>query len=112
MRSLWQNQRAQKLTQARTRLTKVKVEANKTLDSARTAAKVTTKAAEAEAAIVYGRYESQGALYKQVRSNRGLSSEGLLAYIGTRLIDELTGITVGLDAPARVAYGNSLNTTA
>jgi len=102
--SLSQNQRAQLIVQANTKLAKVTVEANKTMDSARTAAAVTTKAAEARAAIVYGQYESQGKLYNAVRTTRGLSSEGLLAYMGTRLIDELSGITVGLDAPARVAY--------
>jgi regulator of protease activity HflC (stomatin/prohibitin superfamily) len=106
------NLRAQKMTQAYTNLAKVRVEANKTIDSAKTEAAVTTKNAEAESAIVYGRYQSQGALYKSVRQERGLSSEGLLAYIGTRLIDELGHITVGLDAPARVAYGTMLNKTA
>merc|ERR1711988_963568 len=108
---LARNLRAQKLTQANTNLMRTRVQANKTLDSANTQAAVTNKTAQTEAAVVYGRYESQGALYKQVRTERNLTSEGLLAYIGTRLIDELNHITVGLDAPARVAYGTSLSTT-
>merc|ERR1711998_489174 len=104
------NLKAQKLTQAATNLLKVGVQANKTLDTARTQAAVVAKNAETEAAVVYGRYQSQGQLYASVRATRNLTSEGLLAYIGTRLIDELDHITVGLDAPARVAYGTTLST--
>merc|ERR1711939_1295139 len=90
------NQRSMNITQANTNLMRVRVQANKTLDTAVTQAAVIAKNAEAEGAIVYGKYASQAALYKKVRTDRGLSSEGLLAYIGTRLIDELDHITVGL----------------
>jgi len=106
---LVKNLRSQKITQANTNLKRVRVQANKTLDTAYTQAAVVAKNAEADGSIVYGRYASQGALYKKVRQERGLSSEGLLAYIGTRLVDELDAITVGLSAPARIAYG--VNTT-
>merc|ERR1711934_64894 len=99
-----QNKRAQLVTQANTKLMKVKVAANKTIDTAVTTAAITTKNAEAEAAIVLGRYKAQGELYKKVRETRALSAEGLLAYIGTRLVDELNDMVVGLDAPARMAY--------
>lgn len=105
------SQRTQELVKANTKLMQTQVQANKTIDSAQTDAAMTAKTAEAEAAIVLGRYKSQGALYKQVRATRGLSAEGLLAYIGTRLIDELNGITVGLPAPAKVSYMNA-NATA
>lgn len=105
------NKRTQLVTQAFTKLMKVKVAANKTIDTANTAAAITTRNADAEAAIVLGRYKAQGELYKKVRSTRGLSAEGLLAYIGTRLVDELNGIVVGLDAPARMSYLSSGNST-
>lgn len=108
---LVENQRAQKLTVARTNLMRARVSANKTIESANTAAAVKNKEAAAQAEIIYGRYQSQADLYYSVRQTRGLSSEALLAYIGTRLIDELGGITVGIDQPARVAYGTALNST-
>jgi len=105
------NQKSEKITQANTALARVQVSANKTIATARTQAAVVTKQAEANGAIIYGQYQSQGALYKSVRETRGLSSEGLLAYIGTRLVDEMTSMTVGLEAPARMGYASSLNTT-
>merc|ERR1712010_441757 len=102
------NQKTEKLTQANTDLLRKQVAANKTIAVAQTVASVTQKNAEAEGAIIYGQYASQGALYKSVRETRGLSSAGLLAYIGTRLVDELEGMTVGLEAPARMSYSNAL----
>jgi len=106
------NNKAQQMTQAKTNLLKTQVTANKTLASARTAAAMTTKTAGAEASIVQGRYESQAATYKKVRTDRGLSSEGLLAYISTRLMDELDTMTIGMAEPALVAYGGNLSNTA
>lgn len=105
------NQKTEKVTVAQTNLQKVTVNANKTLLTAQTSAAVVTKQAEADGTVIYSQYASQGALYKSIRETRGLSSEGLLAYIGTRLVDELTGMTVGIDAPARMSYGTTLNTT-
>merc|ERR1712070_978315 len=106
-----QNQRAQSLTQANTNLLKARVEANKTLDTAQATATITLNKANADASVTLGRYQSQGTLYKQVRQTQGLSAEGLLAYLGTRLVDELPSITVGLAAPARSSYASSLNAT-
>lgn len=103
------NQKAQRVTAATTSKMRATVEANKTLDAANTAAVVTKKNAESEAAIVYGRYASQGQLYSTVRAERNLTSQGLLSYIGTRLIDELEGLMVGIAAPARVSYGSALS---
>lgn len=108
---LVQNQKTQKITAAETSKMRIVVEANKTLDAAKTAALVATKNSQTEAAIVYGKYASQGAMYKIVRSERNLTSEGLLSYIGTRLIDELSHLTVGIAAPARVSYGTALSNT-
>lgn len=105
------NQKTEKVTVAQTNLQKVTVNANKTLLTATTHAAVVTKQAEADGTVIYSQYAAQGALYKSIRETRGLSSEGLLAYIGTRLVDELTGMTVGIDAPARMSYGTTLNTT-
>lgn len=104
------NARIQQVVKANTKLMKVKVTANKTIDTATTQAAITTRTAAADAAVVKGRYASLGKLYKGVRTAQGLSSEGLLAYIGTRLVDELNSITVGLPSPARVSY--LTNTTA
>jgi len=103
------NKKQQQITSATTAKMRVIVEANKTIDAANTAALVLSKNAQIEAAIVYGKYESQGAMYKTVRYDRNLTSEGLLSYIGTRLIDELSHITVGIAAPARVSYGTALS---
>merc|ERR1719331_1417603 len=103
------NNRAQQMTQANTNLLKVQVAANKTLASARTAAAMTAKTAAAEASIVAGRYNSQAATYKKVRDDRQLSSEGLLAYISTRLVDELEGMTIGMAQPANMAFGATLD---
>jgi len=103
------NQRNQKITAAKTAKLRAQVESNKTIDAATTAASVTKKNAETDAAIVYGKYAAQGATYKTVRSERNLTSEGLLAYIGTRLVDDLNTITVGIAAPARVSYGTDLS---
>jgi len=103
------NQKAQQITAATTAKMRAIVEANKTIDAADTAAAVAAKNAETEAAILQGRYATQGQLYGTVRAERNLTSTGLLSYIGTRLIDELDGIMVGFSAPARVSYGTALS---
>ena len=54
------------------------IEANKTISTAETVAAMTDAESAAEASIVYGRYASQAALYKTVKSERSLSSEGIL----------------------------------
>jgi len=105
------NLRQQQITQANTQLLRTRVQANKTIDIATTQAAVIAKNAQVEGDVVYGRYASQGVLYKQVRSERNLTSEGLLAYIGTRLVDELANLTIGVEEPARVAFGTNLNAT-
>lgn len=105
------NLRQQQITQANTQLLRTRVQANKTIDTATTQAAVIAKNAQVEGDVVYGRYASQGVLYKQVRSERNLTSEGLLAYIGTRLVDELANLTIGVEEPARVAFGTNLNAT-
>jgi len=101
-----ENLNAQKVTQAQTELLKMGIEANKTLEDARTNASIITTDALAAADIVSGKYNASAALYKEVRASRGLTSEGLLSYISTRLFDEMQLITVGLDAPAKMAYVN------
>jgi len=102
------NNRAQAITIAETELLKIEIDANKTLNTAATQKSITEKNAEAEAAVVYGRYVSQAQTYYTVRSNRSMTSEGLLAYISTRLIDELGNMTVGLEAPATMSYKDEL----
>lgn len=102
------NARAQAITLAETELLKIQIDANKTLNTAQTQKSITEKNAAAEAAIVYGRYVSQAQTYYTVRSNRSMTSEGLLAYISTRLIDELGNMTVGLEAPATMSYKDDL----
>jgi len=104
------NQKTEKLTQANTRYLQTQVNANKTLATASTTAAITMKNAEADGSVIYGQYAAQGALYKFVRNTHSMDTPRLLAYIGTRMIDDMGSMSVGLDAPARLSYMSALVT--
>ena len=104
------NDKAQLITQANTNLLKVRIQANKTIASANTNAIMTKATAASDAAIVTGRYSAQAATYAKARLDQALSSEGLLAYMSIRTIDELNKITVGIEPPAPTSYGTNLTT--
>jgi len=102
------NDKDQLITKANTDLLKAQIAANKTTASANTAAVMTKATAAAEAAIVMGKYTAQASTFKQAKADASLSDEGLLAYLAIRLTDELTGITLGMEKPAQLAYGAAL----
>ena len=69
---------------------------------------MTKATADADAAIISGKYNAQAATFKKAKIDSNLSDEGLLAYMAIRLTDELTGITLGMEKPAQLSYGVAL----
>ena len=58
-----------------------------------------------EAEGILNQYREEAATYKRLTSNDGLgfNSEGLLAYMGIRAIENVP-VTVGMKAPAQASY--------
>ena len=106
-----ENERAQALTQANTVLLEAQINANKTLDTARTAAENALTVAQAEADVITGRYAALAETYLAVKDTHAMSTEALLTYIATRLHGDTRGATFGLDAPAQTSYVGDLSTT-
>ena len=102
------NRKAQTVTNATTQKLRAVVQAQRIVNAAKADADVILKNSQSEADIIYGRYTSQGATYKNVREGLNLTARGLLVYIATRFVDELENITVVLPALAKVAYNGRL----
>lgn len=104
-----ENEREQALIQAETILLEATTTSEKYLDTAYTTADNTLAYAIAEADAITNYYETIASTYKAVRSTHSFSSEALLTYIATRLVDSSTGVSIGYDAPARVSYASELS---
>ena len=104
-----ENERAQALTQANTVLLEAQINANKTLDTARTTAANALTYAQAQADVITGRYVSLAETYLAVKTTHGMSNEALLTYVATRLQGDTVGATFGLDAPAKTSYIGDLS---
>eukprot|EP00617_Octactis_speculum_P019273 CAMPEP_0185770132 /NCGR_PEP_ID=MMETSP1174-20130828/57665_1 /TAXON_ID=35687 /ORGANISM="Dictyocha speculum, Strain CCMP1381" /LENGTH=308 /DNA_ID=CAMNT_0028455453 /DNA_START=22 /DNA_END=948 /DNA_ORIENTATION=- len=104
-----ENEREQALIQAETVLLEATTTAEKYLDTAQTNADNTLAYATAEAEAITDHYQTLAETFKAVRTTHSFSSEALLTYVATRLVDSAVGVTIGYDAPARVSYASELS---
>ncbi len=85
---LAKNQRTQETTKANTELLAAKEEAKKINNTATNEAEVITIEATEKAAETKYAFETEAALYKQIKSDNFASVESILQYMANRLIEE------------------------
>ena len=62
--------------------------------------------ATAEAEGILNEYQEEAKTYKSLMDSNGLNTQGFLAYMGIRAIeDQDTPVFVGMDAPAKTDWG-------
>lgn len=110
--SLAKSENAQALTVAMTELADAYLEANRTINRATTQAQITLNFGQAEADAVSDRYKTWADTYKAVMEAQKLTPEGILAYIGNRLVASSSSATISMPAPARTSWADGLDTSA
>lgn len=109
--TLAESQKSQEMTIAQTVKLDADLAANRTQNLAKTQATITLKQGEYDRDAITDRYSTWASTYKKVMDAQNLTPEGILAYIGNRLVGS-PGVTVAMEAPAKTSWQKSLATTA
>jgi len=99
------SQRPRLLTQAETTKEEASAQAAISIEKAQSNARVALTKADADAATITAAFDAEADSYALVMANQKLGVEGLLAYLGTRVIVESKkDVNIGIDAPAKTKY--------
>jgi len=93
-------ERPRVLTAARTKELEAKTQANITMNVARSNARVKLSRASTQAHSIWNAYRTEAETYAEVKETQGLSIEGLLSYLTTRVIENVNTVNVNLKPPA------------
>ena len=103
------NMRTQRITEAMTTFREAQTNASITLDRAQSDARVTLTRAQTDAMAILDEFEREADSYARIVATQNLTVEGLLAYLGNRLIGESqTPILGNVDPPAKSSYADEL----
>lgn len=104
-----QNMRAQRITEASTTLREAETNASITIDRAQSDARVELTRAQTQAMAILDEFEREADSYARIVQTQNLTVEGLLAYLGNRLIGESQSAVLGnVDPPAKSSYADEL----
>lgn len=106
--TLARQQRQQLVTTANTQLLVAKKNANMTLHIANTTAAVILANAQVQALTLEIQYRTYLSVFRAVQEAQNLTTEGLLAYIGTRVIASMDAVGLRMDAPAQASWRSEL----
>lgn len=106
--TLAKNQRLQLTTKARTQLLSAREEAKKINDTAINEAEVLLTEAALKAEEIEISYRTEAEVIRGVKEDLGLTSEGVLAYMTTRMYSEAEGLEIVAGEPARLGRQNEL----
>jgi len=100
-----ENQRPRLLVQARTDKEEALAEAQITIQTAESAARVLLSKARAEAESIRAAYEAETQAFLKLKQDSLNTNDGLLSYLGVRAISENNNtINIAIDAPAKTKY--------
>ena len=103
------NMRNQRITEANTVLREAESNAAITINRANSDARVTLTRANTEAMAILDEFEREADTYVQIMESQSLTVEGLLAYLGTRVIGESENAVLGnVKPPAQSSYADEL----
>lgn len=103
------NERERRIIQANTTLLENLTQAGIILDRARTNASIVIARANAEAQAILGEFVAEMETYTNIMTANNLTVEGLLAYLGSRIIEESEGeVFANMDHPAKPSYADRL----
>lgn len=98
------NERQQLLTTVTTSLLVARQEANKTLNDAVTYSNITSDRAQADADAMDERFDTLAALYSDMKLSLNYSTEALLAYVGSNVVQSAQRLNVRLQSPAEMSW--------
>ena len=102
------NQRKQNITQSETELLLAELEAQKILESAANDAELMIMEAKLAAQETLYAYEQEAAILLDIKDSLGLTTEALLAYTATMLIEETSRLSLSAGEPARLSRKDEL----
>ncbi|KAL3805820.1 hypothetical protein HJC23_007781 [Cyclotella cryptica] len=101
-------QRKQETTKASTELLKAKEESQKIRDTAQNEAEVLLTEAKLKAEEILYSFQKEAEALMQVKNGLNLTTEGVLAYLSTKLLNEADHLTVTTGEPARLSRKDEL----
>jgi len=102
------NQRNQMMTQASTNLQAAEENAKRVMDTAQANAEILLSEAQLQADGIKVDFETEADVYRQVKESLNLTTEGLLSYLGSRLVEETGQLDLSLTEPAKASYRDEL----
>lgn len=103
------NERERRIIQANTTLLENRTQAGIILDRARTNASIVTDRAQAEARAIVDEFAAELRTYSNIMKENNLTIEGLLAYLGSRIIEGSEDeVFANMDHPAKPSYADRL----
>ena len=101
--------RKQRLTEANTTLQEAITNADITRDRAASDQRIALTRARTEAEAILEEFEREAETYYTIMTSQNLTVEGLLAYLGTRVIAEAEQtVLTNLNPPAKDSYADEL----
>lgn len=103
------NERERRIIQANTTLLENRTQAGIILDRARTDASILIARSQAEAQAIRDEFVAELETYSNLMTDNNLTVEGLLAYLGSRVIeDSEEEVFANVDHPAKPSYADRL----
>ena len=96
------NERPRALIDARTKKEEAITQGRISVQTAKSDSRVILSKAEAEAASILAAFQAEAEAYARIVRSQGLSVDGLLSYLGVRILAENNNtVNIGFPAPAR-----------
>ena len=103
------NESERRIIQANTTLLENRTQAGIILDRARTDASILIARSQAEAQAIRDEFVAELETYSNLMTDNNLTVEGLLAYLGSRVIeDSEEEVFANMDHPAKPSYADRL----
>ena len=105
---LAENQRVQIVTEANTLKLNAAITANEIVNAATSDADIRIEEASYKANATLLEFSSEASIYTNLITNLDLTSEGFLSYMGTRLVESKSQVSIDGLEPAKLSYREEL----
>lgn len=100
-----ETERPRQLTQANTVLREAETQAVIDINRAETDARISLNTAAAEAQAILAQYEEEAAAFANIMTEQELTTDGLMAYLGVRVVSQASNpVYAGIASPAKTSY--------
>ncbi|PIK37707.1 hypothetical protein BSL78_25456 [Apostichopus japonicus] len=100
-----ETERPRQLTQANTVLREAETQAVIDINRAETDGRISRNAAVAQAEAILAQYEAEANAFANIIIEQDLTTDGLMAYLGVRVVSEAANpVYAGIEPPAKTSY--------